>query len=125
MKKLWKANRDKTSFWISLVTFLLILGLTYAEFKLTFSFTATEMTLITSVLGSFIILIGNILNNKIIVEAGKSIGSAEFSEKIVKTTQAVVDIQKDLVTLKKTLENSNTQQFEQNIKIQEKIKNDK
>ncbi|MFT8695194.1 hypothetical protein [Liquorilactobacillus satsumensis] len=87
-----------------MATFLLILGLTYAKFKLALSFTTTDITLMTSVLGSFIILIGNILNNKILVEAGQSIRSAEFGERVAETTQAVIAVQAELVKLKKTLE---------------------
>ncbi|WP_057735498.1 hypothetical protein [Liquorilactobacillus uvarum] len=104
MKKLWNANKNKVNFWISLVTFVLILSLTYAKFKFALSFTTADLTLITSALGSFIIFIGNVLNNKILVEAGQSIDSTEFGEKISETTKAVFSVQADLSKLKKELD---------------------
>lgn len=104
MRKLWNANKNKVNFWISLVTFVLILGLTYIKFKFGLSFTTADLTLITSTLGSFIIFIGNVLNNKILVEAGRNIDSVEFGEKITETTQAVFGVQAELSKLKKTLD---------------------
>lgn len=50
MRKLWNANKNKVNFWISLVTFVLILGLTYIKFKFGLSFTTADLTLITSTL---------------------------------------------------------------------------
>lgn len=112
MNKLWDANKNKINFWISLTTFVLILGLTYAKFSLKLAFTTTDLTLITSALGSFIIFIGNVLNNNILVEAGQRIDNVEFSEKITEATQAVFDVQKELSKLKKVLEQNDIQNNE-------------
>ena len=73
MKKLWVINKNKREFWVTLAIFVVFLGVTLGKTIFGLVLDVTDIQLILSTVGAFIIFIGTVIGNSSMVEAGKDV----------------------------------------------------
>lgn len=94
IKEIWNANKNKANFWISLISVLIIASLVVGKIVFKLDISTADITMIVSGIGALIVLIGNSVNNSIIVQTGESLDST----KIAKTADGISDTVEQLQT---------------------------
>jgi prefoldin subunit 5 len=99
-KTLWEANYKKANFWISLVSIFLIVALVYAKLALKVDISAADIAILVSSVGALIVFIGNLVNNKIIVQTGESLDSTKITSATEGISTTVEQLEAEIKKLK-------------------------
>ncbi|KRN09254.1 hypothetical protein [Liquorilactobacillus mali] len=97
---LWETNRHQLNFWISLIAFGGIIMLMVAKWIWHITISAADISVIISAIGSLIILIGNILNNQILISTGSKLQDPQFKQALEDANQTIELLTKELTAVK-------------------------
>lgn len=106
VKTLWKANYKKVNFWVSLISILLIGVLVYAKLVLKIDISAADIAILVSSVGALIVFVGNLLNNKIIVQTGESLDSTKITSATEGISSTVEQLTDEVQKLKTKVEDT-------------------
>jgi uncharacterized membrane protein len=84
LKKLWTINKNKRDFWVTLAIFVVFLGVTLGKTIFGLVLDVTDIQLILSTVGAFIVFIGTVIGNSSMIEAGKDVENKKIDIKYKK-----------------------------------------
>ncbi|MCP0885747.1 hypothetical protein LB941_00180 [Ligilactobacillus sp. WILCCON 0076] len=97
---LWRTNSHQVNFWVSLSAFSCIVLLLIAKWIWHITISTADISVIISAIGSLIILIGNILNNHILVTTGSQLQTPQLEKTIEEANQTIELLTKEIELLK-------------------------
>ncbi|MDN2453197.1 hypothetical protein [Lactobacillus sp. UCMA15818] len=97
---LWETNRHQLNFWVSLIAFGGIIMLMVAKWIWHVTISAADISVMISAIGSLIILIGNILNNQILISTGSKLQNPQFKQALEDANRTIELLTKELTVLK-------------------------
>lgn len=100
LRTLWETNRHQINFWVSLLAFVGIILLLIAKWVWRVSISAADISVMISAIGSLIILIGNLLNNQILIATGDKLQDPQFKQALNEANQTIELLTKEINDLK-------------------------
>ncbi|MFT8424940.1 MAG: hypothetical protein ABF682_00705 [Liquorilactobacillus sp.] len=100
LRTLWETNRHQLNFWVSLIAFGGIIMLMVAKWIWHVTISAADISVMISAIGSLIILIGNILNNQILISTGSKLQNPQFKQALEDANRTIELLTKELTVLK-------------------------
>jgi hypothetical protein len=100
LRTLWETNRHQINFWVSLLAFVGIILLLIAKWVWRVSISVADISVMISAIGSLIILIGNLLNNQILIATGDKLQDPQFKQALNEANQTIELLTKEINDLK-------------------------
>jgi hypothetical protein len=100
LRTLWETNRHQINFWVSLLAFVGIILLLIAKWVWRVSISVPDISVMISAIGSLIILIGNLLNNQILIATGDKLQDPQFKQALNEANQTIELLTKEINDLK-------------------------
>lgn len=109
LRTLWETNRHQVNFWVSLIAFGGVIMLMVAKWIWHVSISAADISVMISAIGSLIILVGNIMNNQILISTGSKLQSPHFKQSLDDANKTIELLTKELTVLKQQHEEEKRQ----------------